>query len=130
VIEGKYTHNRICPLTREEVETRAAELVRLMSERDQIESDLDEVKKEAKAKVDVLEKRIGALAGEVRTKTSYRDTIVIDRLDSEGLTIETVDVDTGEIVSMRPAAPHERQLTLAHSRQRRARRTDIDEPSE
>lgn len=60
---------------------------------------------------------------------TYRDTIVEDRLDSEGLTVETIDVDTGEIVSMRPAAPHERQLTLADARRRR-RRADVEGESE
>lgn len=100
------------PLTREEVENRAADLVALMDERDSIERDLDTVKKEAKTKVDGLEKQIAILAIQVRTKSDLREVECVDRLDSEGLTVETLDVQTGRILKMRPALPHERQLRL------------------
>lgn len=70
--DTKYTESFLLPLTREEVETSAATMVKLMSDRDGLEAELDAEKKEAKSKIEQLEQSIGIHAGRVRTRSAYQ----------------------------------------------------------
>lgn len=118
--DGRFEENLRCVLTREEVEQRSEDLVKLMQERDVIELELDGQKKAAKARIDALEQNISYRANEVRSRTTFRSVECTERADHERDIVEVVRLDTGEVVFQRPMDPMERQaqlfIAVAHKR--------------
>ena len=110
--EGKFVANLRCDLEGPEVDARATDLVRFMHEKTQIQTDLEEVKKEARLKIEALDTRIATLATEIRTRSVYRDVECEAKPDYAGARIAEYRLDNGELVRWRPMEPHERQVRL------------------
>ena len=101
-----------CALTDEEVATRADRCARVVKERDEAETTRKNVNKAMKKAIDDLDLEIRALAYEVRDRAAYREVNCLDRENHEAGTMETVRLDTGEVVRDRPLTAAERQLSI------------------
>lgn len=110
--ENRHERSFITPLTREEVEQSAADMVKLMHEKQGVEDELETARKDAKSRIAALDAGIASHATRVRMRMDFKVFECVDRLSEDGLTVETVDVHTGEIKRERPAEPNERQLAL------------------
>jgi len=65
-----------------------------------------------KDEIDKLTEKISGLAKIVREKKEYREVEVADQKNMDRMTMDTVRLDTGEVVSYRELKGHERNLGL------------------
>lgn len=65
-----------------------------------------------KDEIDKTSELIERLAKIVREKKEYREVEVTDRRNEERMTMDTIRLDTGEVVSYRELKGHERNLGL------------------
>jgi hypothetical protein len=65
-----------------------------------------------KDEIDKLTEKVSALAKIVREKKEYREVETEDQKNMERMTMDTIRLDTGEVVSYRELKGHERNLGL------------------
>jgi hypothetical protein len=99
-------------LTDDEVRARGERIVALMQERTEADADAKRQRDAHKARVSDLDKTMTHLAHEVRTRTEHRDVEVKEAFDHDRGLVETVRLDTGEVVETRPMTARERQKPL------------------
>ncbi len=101
-----------CDLDRGEVADRADQLARELRRR----SDKEKAKADANAgysaDLKCLASTISTLGEEVRTRSTIRPVECRFHPDYDGNVMQTVRIDTGEVVARRPLVAHERQPEL------------------
>lgn len=98
-----------CKLTEEEITARGCHLAEVERE---IEKKEDEKQRHAKALGDEIKEmrsRTRLIAQEISTRTTYRDVEITEQ--KVGVHMETVRLDTGEVIETRPLTAEERQVT-------------------
>lgn len=117
----KETHEKVrierlpCQLTPDEVRARGEKAAMLYAERDEVEQDYERAKEIRKERIGSIDSRISQHMQEVRTRQEHRDVRVVDREnfdDKHNPQVETVRLDTGELVRSRPMTDLERQGKL------------------
>lgn len=99
-------------LTTDELLMRSDELAKKIHERDSAEREMKSAQGAAKRKIDVLELEIGRLAEVVRDRQEDRPVEVRELKNWARLTMDTVRLDTGEIVGSRSMSRSERNDEL------------------
>lgn len=101
-----------CALAEYEVTERG----RLLSARVKELEDLQEEKKQVNAKlkdqIDSTTKEVKRLATIVKNGVENRVVTVLHRLDEKEKAVESIRMDTGEVIYVRPATPQELQIRL------------------
>jgi hypothetical protein len=108
----KFTLDLPVHLTERELLERGDALVKQFDDLDKIEAALSEAKAEAKAAREPVEESIRQLKIQIRTKKEPRPVECKLEPDFANGVMETIRLDTGEIVTARPLAPEERQESL------------------
>ncbi len=99
-------------LTREELALKSDQLAAKIHEGKDLENDLSRVKADYKSRLEDNKSEIDKLACAVRDKEEMRQVQVIERRDEFHRSIETVRVDTSEVVEIRPMTVQEMQGDL------------------
>lgn len=114
VIETK-TEMLPCELTDSEVMHRGQQAAKLFADRDAIETRLAGHKSVAKQQLEAIEDETAVLMRQIRTRLEDRKVPVIQRENFDDVTtpvVETVRIDTGEVIRTRPMTYDERQGKL------------------
>jgi len=106
------TQNLPVRLTTDELLMRSDELAKKIHERDAAEREMKSAQGAAKRKIDVLELEIGRLAEVVRDRQEDRPVEVTEVKNWLRLTMDTVRIDTGELVGSRSMSAYERNEAL------------------
>lgn len=101
-----------CPLTSDEKMIRGSELASKMEEKEQIESELAEVKQTFKARLEGTSNSIAELKQIVLEGRERRDVECYYHKDFENDAVAIIRTDTGEEVERRRMTPEERQAFL------------------
>lgn len=115
-------------LTDEELQIRSRELAEKLTEIEAVDEDRASAMAAFKARKDKLVLDSRRLTRIVRTGQEEREVHVTETKNWERGTIETIRLDTGEVVSSRPMNPSERQEALFLSEEkprRRGKRPDL-----
>lgn len=99
-------------LTTDELLLRSDELAKTIRERDDAERAMKSAQATAKRKIDLLELDITRLAGVVRDRQENRPVEVREIKNWDRLTMDTIRLDTGEIVGSRSMSRSERNDEL------------------
>lgn len=99
-------------LTTDELLLRSDELAKTIRERDEVERAMKSAQSTAKRKIDTLELDITRLAEIVRDRQENRPVEVTEVKNWLRLTMDTVRIDTGEIVGSRSMSAYERNEAL------------------
>jgi hypothetical protein len=99
-------------LTTDELLLRSDELAKTIRERDEAERNMKAAQATAKRKIDTLELDIARLAEIVRDRQENRPVEVHEIKNWDRLTMDTIRLDTGEIVGSRSMSPSERNASL------------------
>ena len=99
-------------LTEQELIIKGNELSIQVEELADIESRKKSAMSGFKDEIESSELAISRLAKIVREKKEYREVEVTERRNEERMTMDTVRLDTGEVVSYRELQGHERNLKL------------------
>jgi hypothetical protein len=113
-IETK-TESLPCDLTDGELLSRGQQVAELAAKKAEIEDLLADQKQTAKVDLGIIETLAASVLREIRTRKQYRDVPCMMRENFDDPTlpmIETVRLDTGEIVRTRPMTYDERQGKL------------------
>jgi hypothetical protein len=104
------TRSLPCKLTREEVARYGEMLAAKLSEIDRVEEEKKIKVAEYAAQVKALEADVGRFSAAIKAKEELRPVDVFDRFVAG--TMQTVRIDTGAVVTVRPATAQERQLSI------------------
>jgi hypothetical protein len=99
-------------LTNDELLIRSNELAEQVQELAAIEYRKKLANNAFKEEIEKTEESVGQLARIVKDREEYRDVEVREVKNMERLTMDTVRLDTGEVVSYRDLKGHERNLDL------------------
>jgi hypothetical protein len=111
-IGEKFTESLRCELTEWEVADRAANMARSVFAREEAEIERELANKAAKEVIKALDARVSSLAREVRERAVYRLVDCVEQRNEIESMIETIRLDTSEIVRARPMTAEEKQLGL------------------
>lgn len=100
------------PLTDDELLAKAKELASKLAEADDVESRKKVAVAECKAEADRIDSEVSWLASMLRSGKEPREVEVRKVRDEASRTIDTMRLDTGEIVSSRAMTIHELQRPL------------------
>jgi hypothetical protein len=100
------------PLSEQELIIKGNDLSVLVQELDSIEVRKKTANSGFKDEIDSTSGRIASLAKIVREKKEYREVEVTEIKNMDRMTMDTVRLDTGEVVSYRELKGHERNLGL------------------
>ncbi len=117
-----------CKLTNDEVRRKGEELA---LERKKHREVADEAKASAarfKADLKAIDEKIDDLAEQVRSRRETREVEVIERKDMDIAMVETIRVDTGEVIRSRAMTLNERQIHLFGAGMRLA--NDVEDEAE
>ncbi len=99
-------------LTEEELTLKRDQLADKIYEGKSLDADLARVKADYKSRMEANKSEIEHLAGAIRDKEEMRNVQIIERRDDILRRIETVRIDTGEVVELRPMTISEMQGKL------------------
>jgi uncharacterized membrane-anchored protein len=99
-------------LSEQELLIKGNELAVLNEELSTTESQKKVANQGFKEVLDRTQEQIDRLAKIVREKKEYREVEVVDRKNMDRMTMDTIRLDTGEVVSYRELQGHERNLGL------------------
>ena len=99
-------------LSEQELIIKGNELSILVQELDSTEQRKKDANSGFKSEIDSLSLQVSGLARIVREKKEYREVECEDRKNLERMTMDTVRLDTLEVVSYRELQGHERNLGL------------------
>ncbi len=99
-------------LSEQELIIKGNELSVLVQELSDTESEKKVANQGFKEVLDRTQEQIDKLAKIVREKKEYREVEVTDHKNLERMTMDTIRLDTGEVVSYRELKGHERNLGL------------------
>jgi hypothetical protein len=115
-------------LTEAELLARAREWAEAEDELQRVAATLAAAKAEAKARTAELSERVTELQRQIRTGKERRDVVCYHRTDHRRGCVETIRMDTAEVVSTRALRPEERQSKLAlHMGESPAEEQDAEE---
>lgn len=107
-----FSESLMCTLTEPELAERADRAARLQYDADKITSEAKLASKAAKDRVEKIEAERRLLLSEVRTKQGYKAVECIAKADYARGLLETVRLDTGEVIRSRKLTPEERQKKM------------------
>jgi hypothetical protein len=110
--ERQETRSLPCTLTDAEVLERSAELAEVVTDYAEIEGEKSAHAKHFKERLDGLRSRERALAREISSRSVERDVECVIRQDPIRGCVETMRLDTGELIEDRPMTAEERQLAM------------------
>jgi hypothetical protein len=99
-------------LSEQELIIKGNELSVHIQELDVVELQKKSANSAFKDEIDKLTEQVSRLAKIVREKKEYREVEVTDRKNLERMTMDTIRLDTREVVSYRELKGHERNLGL------------------
>lgn len=105
-------------LTPREKAARSEELVQAMSKQRRLEDELEGVKADFKGRIARVADDVGALFRTLERGTEIRSVSCERRVNVDGESVDTIRLDTGELVVSRPMTPEERQRELFRSGKR------------
>ena len=111
-VKAETTETLECVLTPAEWQQRAEEMALTLAKMDEAELEIAAAKSAHKSKMDDYKSRLAALGVQVRTRKESRLVTCEVVADWKQGTIETVRLDTGEVVRSRDMTPKERQVDL------------------
>ena len=123
------TMNLPVRLTTDELLMRSDELAKKIRERDEAERAMKSAQATAKRKIDVLELEITRLAEVVRDRQEDRPVEVTEVKNWLRLTMDTVRIDTGELVGSRSMSAYERNEALPFAADDAPRKLEEPEPA-
>ncbi len=103
-----------CALDSQELVLKSKQLAQLLCDQANVELEKKEANATFKEQLDDIDKRMSALALEVRTGREYREVPCTERADYADNRVEIVRMDTGEVVRIRPLLQGERQEALPY----------------
>jgi hypothetical protein len=107
-----YTTTLRVILSKEEIAERADRAAHLLADRDNKEKEQKDAQKHAKSLIDALETELRHVSAEVRARSTFNEVQCERRyLYAEGKVV-SLRLDTGEILSTRPMAEHEKQQEM------------------
>lgn len=101
-----------CALTDDQLRERGEELASLHQELDLISAEKKESNSNFKARSEAVQIRANELAGEISSKTEYRDVIVTEEKNYEKKEAYVIRTDTRQVVSTRALHPEELQRPI------------------
>jgi hypothetical protein len=116
-------------LTTDELLMRSDELAKSVRERDDAERAMKSAQATAKRKIDLLDLDITRLADVVRERQENRPVEVTEFKNWRRLTMDTVRIDTGELVGSRSMSSYERNEALPFAADDAPRKAEEPEPS-
>lgn len=99
-------------LSEQELLIKGNELSKLLQDLETVEAQKKTANAGFKDEIDKLTEQISGLATIVREKKEYREVEVEERKNMDRMIMETIRLDTGEVVSYRELKGHERNLGL------------------
>lgn len=110
--QQRNTKNLPVPLTDEEYMVRSKELAEQVQALEKIESDKKVVANQFKGEIDAVAAKISHLAKIVKERREWREVEVNEVRNYDRMTMDTVRLDTGEVVSYRDMTSQERNPSL------------------
>lgn len=110
--EKKITMDLPCELTEEEARDRTSRLVHLLKQQDSMRRTHAETRREMKEEKDTTEGAILRTSEVIREGKEDRPVQCLIRPNPEALTVETIRLDTGEVIASRDMSKAERNLEL------------------
>lgn len=111
--EGKiYREVLPCTLTSDETRARGEEAAKIQGDIERVQEQKTAAAADFKAQIETLADRRAKISREIRERQEFREVDTIVRRNEVDLSVETVRVDTGELVRDRPMSESEKQLTL------------------
>ena len=110
--DERWTETLRCDLTDEEVRARADQAARTYKDAAERSEALQAHAKEERGAIATLNAEVGQLLRAVAERAEYRPVDVKSVRNEIGGVMETVRLDTGEIVRSRPFTPDEKQIGL------------------
>lgn len=109
---GAETMRLACKLSHDERIERVQQLADRLIEQGHVEAEKKQAIEDFKAKLKAIDSRVGELIEAVKTGIEYRPVQVEERADSGRRVVETVRLDTGDVVSTRTMDDEDRQVSL------------------
>jgi hypothetical protein len=106
------TRSLPCELTNEEKRLRGEALAQKRQEWEEVERARKAATQKAKAEQERIDAEADLLAEAIRTGREYRDIEVVERKNIDIRMMETIRMDTGEVIDSRPLRSDEMQTTL------------------
>lgn len=106
------TEKLACDLTPEEIRLRGKEAARLTRAIAKIEIKAKHKASEYKEEIKRLRKQHERLTEEIHTEQEYRDVQIEERKDWTAQRVETIRLDTDEVINTRPMTPQELQRPI------------------
>lgn len=110
--EERWTETLRVDLTDEEVRARADDAARSYKDAAERSEELQAHSKEERGAIAKLQAEVGQALREVAERAAYRPVDVRKVRNDIGATMDTVRLDSGELVRSRPFTPDERQVGL------------------
>ncbi len=101
-----------CALTEFEVTERGRLLSGMVKELEEVQEEKKAVNARFKTRIDSTTSEVQRLATIVQTGIENRMVTVHYRLNAKDQTVESIRMDTGEVIYVRPATAHELQIEL------------------
>ncbi len=99
-------------LSKEEIAERADRAAHLLADRDSKESEQKAAQKHSKSLIDAIEAELRLVSSEVRARSTHEEVQCERRYMYDTGKVVSIRLDTGEILSTRPMAEHEKQQNL------------------
>jgi hypothetical protein len=114
-MQGSFVEKLPCELTRDEKLQKADQMAEHLKTRAEVELEASSVAGTFKRRIKELDRAIGDRAEEIRSGVEYRPVECAMRDRFRDNQVDTVRLDTGEIVRSRPMTIQERQGSLSLS---------------
>lgn len=101
-----------CVLTEYEVTERGRLLSGVVKDLEEIQEEKKQANARFKARIDSVTNEVQRLATVVKSGIESRMITVSNRLNAKDKTVESIRMDTGEVIYVRPATAHELQIEL------------------
>ena len=115
----KFTRTLDVALTEEEIAQRANELAEATTRATEIDSKIEHIKAEAKARLDEergvalsVHRQMRKLADEIVSRSEWTDVECERRVAGDNSSVEFVRLDTGEVLETEPVTEADRQMEL------------------
>ena len=115
----KFTRTLDVALTEEEIAQRANELAEATTRATEIDSKVEHIKAEAKARLDEergvalsVHRQMRKLADEIVSRSEWTDVECERRVAGDNSSVEFVRLDTGEVLETEPVTEADRQMEL------------------
>lgn len=115
-----------CELSDAEVQQRGQDAARLLMQIDQLDEEKRAAAADYKEQIKAKETELRKLGREIRERAEHRDVPCVTRPNAAAGVMETIRLDTGELVRSRPLTHEERQARFPFDARRAAAADDDD----